>query len=106
MFEKMFFADDDEDDSAESAPLLISDSDAAKHDPVQPSRNVNRRQSVSRDSDDDSDDGLMIDTADHDRDSIHVGLSFDFSLERCEAKRIRSIVVLILHGIKPIFSRL
>ena len=74
MFEKMFFADDDdEDDAAESAPLLTNDS-AAKHDPVQIPRNVNRRQSVSRDSDDDSDDGLMIDTADHDRDSIHVGL--------------------------------
>ena len=76
MFEKMFFADDDEDedDAAVSAPHLTNDS-AAKHDPVQIPRNVNHRQSVSRDSDDDSDDGLMIDTADHDRDSIHVGLA-------------------------------
>ena len=78
MFEKMFFADDDDDDddAAESAPAppLTNDS-AAKHDPVQIPRNVNHRQSISRDSDDDSDDGLMIDTADHDRDSIHVGLA-------------------------------
>ena len=89
MFEKMFFADEDEDedDAAESAPLLNHDS-AAKHEPVQPTRNANHRQSVSHDSDGDSDDGLMIDTADHDRDVIHVGLGFHFS----PAKRIALIV--------------